>query len=462
MHTSSELLNYDGTINVIDSIMGSGKTTWMINHINRTYQSNMVDQLGGLPGDRRFLYVAPLLSEVDRIMDACPELRFKDPQPVEGRKFYHLKSLIETGENVCTTHALFRLLDGEVYRLLKAQNYTLVIDEVITCVDMLTTLSRSDRNTLFDNGFVYVEEATGKLWWNHGRYPSYRGRFDDIRSLCDNGNLVVYRPRRWSTHGRKEEPVVLLWEFPSDFLKCFNSVFILTYLFHGSPMMAYLRAEGLRFVMKAAKDGKLMPWQEVDEGAMKSRLRSKVKIYEGPMNEIGTRRGKGHPLSSSWFDRADVNAIKKLKNSTTRFFEKVSRTPSAANAWTTFSKVRKVLTGKGYARGFIPVNAKATNDYIEKRSLAYLCNIFHQPIIKCFFEEQGIRVYDDLHALSEMVQWLWRSQIRRGDPVTVYVPSQRMRELLKMWIATNGTANLLEAVEHRLDPTHVTPLMAAE
>jgi hypothetical protein len=450
------------TITVIDSIMGSGKTTWMIDHINRTYHSNMTDQFNGLPGDRRFLYVAPLLSEVDRIIDACPDLRFKDPQPVEGRKYYHLRSLIEKGENVCTTHALFRILDGEVYKLLKAQNYTLIIDEVITCVDMLTTLSRSDRNTLFDNGFVYIEEVTGKLRWNHGRYPSYKGRFDDIRSLCDNGNLVVYRPKRSNGHYGKEEPVVLLWEFPSDFLRCFQSVFVLTYLFHGSPMMAYLRAEGLTFRMRAVRNGNLIAWDEVDEAVMKVQLRSKVTIYEGPMNAIGTRRGKGHPLSSSWFDRADADALKKLKNSTTRFFERVSRTPSAANAWTSFNKVRKVLAGKGYARGFIPVNAKATNDHIEKRSLAYLCNIFHQPIIKGFFEERGIQVYEELHALSEMVQWLWRSQIRRGDPVTVYVPSERMRGLLKMWLATDGTASLVKAAGQQSEPGHGPLLIAAE
>src|SRR5262245_54197911 len=142
--------------------------------------------------------------------------------------------------------------------------------------------------------------------------------------------------------------------------------------------------------------------------------------------------------------------------------KRVSRTPSAANAWTTFSKVRKTLAEKGYARGFIPVNAKATNDYIEKRSLAYLCYIFHQPIIKGFFADRGIQVYEDLHALSEMVQWLWRSQIRRGDPVTVYVPSQRMRELLKMWMASNGTASLLTVVEQRFESGRVPQLIAAE
>ena len=122
----------------------------------------------------------------------------------------------------------------------------------------------------------------------------------------------------------------------------------------------------------------------------------------------------------------------------------------------------KLVAGKGYARGFIPVNAKATNDHIEKRSLAYLCNIFHQPIIKGFFEQRGIKVYEDLHALSEMVQWLWRSQVRRGDPVTVYVPSERMRELLKMWLATDGTTRLLAAIGRGSEAVQAPKLMAAE
>lgn len=198
----------------------------------------------------------------------------------------------------------------------------------------------------------------------------------------------------------------------------------------------------------------------MDDATTKAQLRSKVTIQEGPMNEIGTRRGKGHPLSSSWFDRVDVDALKKLRNSTTRLFERVSKTPSSANAWTSFSKVRKALAGKGYARGFIPVNAKATNE--RSGPLAYLCNIFHQPIIKGFFEERGIVVYEDLHALSEMVQWLWRSRIRRGDHVTVYVPSERMRGLLKIWLTRDGTASLISGVYCGESAIQVPRLMAAE
>jgi hypothetical protein len=128
-------------------------------------------------------------------------------------------------------------------------------------------------------------------------------------------------------------------------------------------------------------------------------------------------------------------------------------TPSRHNGWPTFEKKRKQLKGKGYAKGFIPCNAKATNDHIEKRSLAYLCNRFYQPRTKQFLEERGFDVHNDLFALSEMLQWLWRSQIRRGDPIHVFIPSSRMRRLLELWLDTNSTKELLQAIKAPPSPS---------
>lgn len=425
-------------ITVLDSVMGSGKTTYMLDYINAAHLQTQREIFDGLLGDRRFLYVAPFLSEVDRVTNACPGLRFRDPQPIHGRKLYHLAKLIEAGENICTTHALFSMINREIYEQLKKQNYTLVIDEVITCVDLLKSLTASDRKMLFEGEYVFVGDA-GRLCWNSERYPDYRGKFDDIKNLCDNGNLVAYR-----RNSKTGYPTVLIWEFPADFLRCFSEVFILTYMFHGSPMLSYFEAEGLSFEMKSIRDGKLVEWGAADEAAFKAKLRSLVSIYDGAMNAVGGAREGGQPLSSSWFDRASASVLKNLKSSTTKFFERIAKTPSALNGWTTFKKVKPTLKGKGYGRGFIPVNAKATNDYIEKGAMAYLANIFHQPIIKGFFEERGIPVYEDLHALSEMIQWIWRSRIRRGDPIHVYIPSERMRSLLQEWLAADSTAALIK------------------
>ena len=425
---------------VLDSIMGSGKTTFILNYLNAVQARQNEESFNGLK--QRFLYVTPTLAEVDRIAAYCPTLQFHDPEPIHGRKLWDLSRLIAEGRNICTTHALFSMLTREIYDLLRERNYTLIIDEVVTCVDLLRSLKPADRKMLFDGDYVRIGDRN-HLVWNHERYPDYRGRFDDIRNLCDNGNLVAY--------GRNPKtglPTVLIWEFPADFLRCFEQVYILTYLFYGSPMLSYFQAEGLDFTMKAVRDGQLIDWADSNEGVIKSKLRDLITIYDGPMNAVG-QHPKSQPLSATWFDRPSNDAdVQRLRQSTINFFERIAGTPSAQNAWTTFKDAKSRLTGKGYGRGFISLGTKATNDHIEKRSVAYLANIFHQPVIKGFFEQRGIVVHEEMHALSEMIQWIWRSGIRRGDPIHVFVPSKRMRNLLNIWLESDHAVALLwEAIE---------------
>lgn len=40
----------------------------------------------------------------------------------------------------------------------------------------------------------------------------------------------------------------------------------------------------------------------------------------------------------------------------------------------------------------------------------------------------------ELYALSEMLQWIWRSRIRNGEEINIYVASKRMRGLLIRWM----------------------------
>lgn len=47
-------------IKIIDSIMGSGKTSAAINYMNKDYQ-------------KKFIYITPYLDEVDRVISACNE-----------------------------------------------------------------------------------------------------------------------------------------------------------------------------------------------------------------------------------------------------------------------------------------------------------------------------------------------------------------------------------------------------
>jgi hypothetical protein len=426
------------TITVLDSIMGSGKTTYVIDMLNQRYAEDLADGFRQPDCHRssKFLIVVPLLTEVDRFASACPDLRFKDPQPIHGKKLYHLEKLIEDGENIVTTHSLFKLLNRTIYDKLKGQGYTLIIDEVLDCVDMFDDLTKEDKKLLFENGWVYVHPTSKRLQWNYNNAPDYRGRFDSIKALCDTGSLVSIKDQ------------MLLWEFPSEFLRCFSEVVVCTYLFQGSTFYAYLMAEGFTIDMKTIHRGTVLNWAEAsDEAEIKERLRSLISIYEGSMNEIGREAVKSHPLSSTWCKKAEPRDLQRLRRSTENFFSRVAGTASKQNGWTTFSKVRSPLSGKGYARGWIPNNAKATNEYIEKQSMAYLCNWFYHPVIKGYFQERGITVNEEAHALSAMIQWVWRSQIRRGDPVTLFIPSERMRSLLKQWLSTSSASELIKATE---------------
>ena len=132
-----------------------------------------------------------------------------------------------------------------------------------------------------------------------------------------------------------------------------------------------------------------------------------------------------------------------IQSSVENWFKKVAKTPSAHNAWTTYKCARTRLSGDRYARGFIPCNTKATNDYKHKKSLAYLCNVFRHPIIKACFHERGIKVHEGTHALSEMIQWIWRSQIRDDQPINVFIPSERMRSLFIRWLHSASLLDLM-------------------
>ena len=93
--------------------------------------------------------------------------------------------------------------------------------------------------------------------------------------------------------------------------------------------------------------------------------------------------------------------------------------------WSTYKTYRAPLSGQNYTRCFVSRNARATNDLKDKRSLAYCVNLYHHPYIRAYFEDAGVAVSEDFYALLTMVQWIWRSAVRDGESITVYVPSER-------------------------------------
>jgi hypothetical protein len=109
-------------VNVIDALMGCGKTSAAINFINES------------DDDVKFMYITPYLTEVKRIIDCCPSKRFKQPETF-GTKLKGIKYLLENGNNIVSTHSLFSLFDEEIIDLAYTNNYTLIMDEVADVIE---------------------------------------------------------------------------------------------------------------------------------------------------------------------------------------------------------------------------------------------------------------------------------------------------------------------------------------
>lgn len=244
-----------------------------------------------------------------------------------------------------------------------------------------------------------------------------------------------------SRFGEKREPTLLLWQFPVEMLAKFKEVYVFTHLFAGSDMAAYLRLHGVNVKMATISlDGNLADYAESIERARLDRVRPLIQVVEDrKLNAIGQRSGRTNPLSLNWF-KNDVKSnggkkLTRLKANAYTFFQHRAGAKSNEILWSTYKDFKGKLQGKGFARSFAPCNARSTNLYRDRKALGYFVNLFHHPHIRRYFEEAGAVVSEDLYALLVMTQWVWRSQIRDGMPIMVYIPSERMRGLLLDWLA---------------------------
>lgn len=396
----------DVKIKIVDEIMGAGKSSAAINYINSS------------SADERFLVITPYLDEVQRYKESCSVKKFKEPYQKRGSKLKGIKELISNGENIVSTHALFQKFDEEIIELCRTLNYTLIMDEVAEVVQEYDISARDIKVLL--NEFCDLQDD-GKLIWRDDQ-QDYKGKFEDIKNLCNLGGLAIVRER------------ALMWLFPVEVFKAFNNIYILTYMFNAQIQRYYYDYYGVNY--KYIHVGLINGLYEfIDKSPVHSLpdYHKLINIFDYDiMNAIGDAKTS---LSKSWYIKYNESALlTQLKKNTTNFFCNIRKCGTKDTIWTTFKDYKSKISGKGYTKGFVPLNMRATNSYRDRCSLAYLVNIFLNPIVKGFFQDHGVTVDEDGYALSEMLQWIWRSAIRDGKEIWIYIPSRRMRELLIAWI----------------------------
>jgi len=222
-----------------------------------------------------------------------------------------------------------------------------------------------------------------------------------------------------------------MWTFPIEVFATFDEIFILTYMFDGQLQKYYLDVFNTEYCYKSVgrinDRYKLTAYkQELDMTVIASLLH----IYEGNLNNVGAVDYSLSKTHLTKLKRGKSPIMKLLQNNVYNFFKNVTKSKAKDNMWTSFKDVQASLKGDGYSKGFVACTCRATNDYREKTALAYICNRFTNPCIEQFFTANGVQINDDAVALSELVQWIFRSAIREGNDVDLYIPSERMRTLL--------------------------------
>lgn len=420
-------------IHIVDAIMGSGKTEAAIKFMNDH-------------PDRKYLYVTPFIDETYRIGGSCDRLDFHIPEKDQEhgwKKSNMFKDFLRSNENIACTHELYKRSDKETVDLIKNSDYTVIIDEVIDVLEGVDT-TESDFKVLRSSGLlerVKDENNRNYDFYKKSEHFDYDdGVFSKIVNCAETGRLVSMN----SDGGQQ----LVYWVFPKELFEVKNDVYVLCYMFDGSILRAYFDLMRLPYdrigVQRVGSRWNGMGIFEFSDTCYMpsyiSHLREMIHIYENPrFNAVGNSRTA---LSATWFKNhsADSAQIIDLKNNIYNFFNNFERKHGKAlrcdeKLWTVFKKKTKQLQGRGYTKRHIGCSVKATNRYRDSIALVYAVNMFLQPDIKKFFSENQIEIDEDKWATESMIQWIWRSAIRDQKEIWIYIPSSRMRNLLKDWIA---------------------------
>jgi hypothetical protein len=338
---------------------------------------------------------------------------------------------------------MLECLDAESMEILRHKNYTLILDEVTDLVRPFDGITRRDYELLLNDNVVSEELQPDGLI----RIVTGTNSYSDIvngglklsvfTEAVKTGNVYFVNKTFFIIVGSTER------------FRVFDDVYILTYLFKGSLMDAWLTYHGDGYERRSIEEGELVDYKDDGGGEFKHLINLET-------DKSFNRVGRGNNLSSSWYKNAKPEYILEMKSNLQLFFRRLGVQPVHC-LWSVFkdkalsiAPARYTTTCKGLSLRkamslkdprdraeklcFTAINTRATNNYKHKTAVAVLVNYYAYPSIISFFREVGVEFDQDRYALSELIQLVWRSRIRESKEINLYLPSERMRGLLNNWL----------------------------
>lgn len=417
-------------VEVVDSIMGSSKTTECFNWINKN------------PNDK-YIYVSPMLSEVDnggRIHKSVLGVEFISPSLEDDNKTYktkteHLTYLLEHGFNISCTHKLYLNMDESHFKLLEKHGYTVILDEEVEVIRTYGSYSKSDIDYLIEKQEITVSDVDGAITWigNSLSVDDYDHKYHKLKLLCEKHSVYLNR-------GTSAKKNVLISHIPLKLLQCAKRVIVITYMFYGSVLECFLRLKGIK--TKPCID-----------------ITPKTNLKPSDFSDLitlvsPTKKTVDLKMSKIWWDSLTdkdkplVNSIGNLIMNTAKQHgirsKDVMWTCPKDNAYGVSENAKAMkMNPKGYVKYddnsetkycWLSVHTRATNDYSHKKMVAHCYNRYPLQPIKVYLQSCGVPIDEERYAVSSLLQFVWRSRIRKGEPIVLLIPNYRMCDLFCTWL----------------------------
>lgn len=412
-------------ITIIDGICGSGKSQGMIKLMKEQSYKRWICFTQFLSECHRYAGTQAISKKNDEpkkfkdetlVYDEpsefnCSELKFKHPlRKGRGQKKGDLIELLEQRENIVTTHQMLTQIGSDVQELISELSYVAVLDEVVDPIQEYK-ITLNNKKELFEHEYVYLDDDGVTLCWNYEKYPNRKkgDNFYKEKQLIDSNNLIQL------------DNSLYLWEMSESLFNSFTEVYILTYQFEGSPLMWFFNAKGIEYKIQYTQK------PNVKYGDL-------INIIEDDrLNSIGE---SFNFLSSNRTRKLLEGEVKDLRANLDQLRKRVWNNRED-RMWTCLGSAKDELGVNGWKKGFVPFNIRGSNEYRQVKNCAYLFNVFLNPNITKYFAKYNVKVDEDTYALNSLLQWLFRSRLRDRKPINLYIPSKRMRKLLKDWCRDN-------------------------
>ena len=429
---------------VIDSPMGIGKSDSLKDLVR-------FHNRGSDPEPLRFIVFVPTIRERDERYGREPGLKSPPSQPYNKS----ILQLIGNGDNIVTTHALWSKFNDETLRAFSKSKYKYIalFDEVpplfrdvagtghkLDEPEEIIRFGPSDIKLMQQNGMISIQNGTIRFdpACEYAKTDKEFKVFNAIKNLSHSCTLYPF--------GDKDGTFTTIIAFARrELFSCFRECWFYSYMTYDSMLHKYCAMNHID-----------MEYYHIDDRRMIRNPGGKyIETYPKGIENLVILDGKEFnmdaSLSKTWYHNASRDksqaGLKELKKKFRNAYEfmKERGVRSDSVMFTTFNTYKDLLRSNGRhypsLRRFLPCNTKATNDYQNCTGVAYLCNRFFDVTCTKFLEQRAkaennpeLQFNNDNYALSELVQFVWRSNVRVRDacqPVYVWIPDQRMRNLLK-------------------------------